>query len=198
MPNLRDEFFAATFAHYEGMFAGGQLANNKFRVEESLNRNGQPDPHALLRARIVSRMSHQIRWGSLRHPDRKTDFILPVPDGAVWLGRMVARSLGIVCIETQRSPEDRNIFQLARPYTAEELDGLIRGVAVEDVFNRFTNTRRTMAIDELGSRVVAAQAIIDRGDPSIRVALEVPHYALITEQVPDMLPADSPLWRLAS
>lgn len=183
MTNLSEAtLLAACLQPYEGTFAGGQQANNKLDCEIL-------ETHPTLREAVVKSMMSAV----MRH---KPDFVVGVPRGATWLAEAVAeeQDIPVVRLDYRQGDPEKHMFYKTvndahRSVTYE------RGVLVEDVFNRFTNTRRALAVAGLAVRIVAAEAIVDRGYPDERQALPIPASARIVRPIPAVITPDSPLFR---
>lgn len=183
--SLREEILATCFSRYEGEFADGDQANNKLDMEKIYD-NPELFEEVTLRLGQVA-MEHD------------PEFIVGVPDGATRLADAVASYCGLFSAHLRRTGSNKDKVEFKDNF----LDGkvicgsLSRGVLVEDVFNKFTSTNRVLAVPELSERIVAVEAIWDRGsDP--RSKPDVPARALIKEHVPSILPADSRFWGFAA
>ncbi len=93
MTGLREGILQTCFMGYDKRFAGGDLANNKLDLEK-LKRCSH------LAALAVAGVAKIIRE---KHP--RADLIIPVPNGATWLGRKVALARGIDCMSLTKDPE---------------------------------------------------------------------------------------------
>lgn len=155
-------------------FAAGQSANNKLDAERIEHNRG-------LRDLIVPAM------GDLAL-EYRPDFVIGVPNGATWLSDAIAVEIDCYPAHLKRV-EDGSM-----DYESESIDWelvvspLTRGVLVEDVFNRFTNTRRALAVPRLAPKIAGVIAVWDRGvDHPDRQAPSQPHQALISEHIPETL-----------
>jgi orotate phosphoribosyltransferase len=93
--------------------------------------------------------------------------------GGVIIGYEVARSLKLRSLFTERKDGH---MQLRRGFRLAPGEGV---VVVEDVFTTGKSTRETIqAVEKIGSRVLAAGSIVDRGMP--KNALPVPSRSLLT------------------
>lgn len=174
---IRKQILESCFELHETpiTFADGQPANNKLELELiEHNRN--------LRDQIVPAMGDL----ALVH---EPDFVIGVPDGATWLSDAVG--VEINCYPAHLRRKDDGTMD----YEDESIDWemivspLARGVLVEDVFNRFTNTRRALAVPHLAPKIAGIVAVWDRGvDHPDRQAPSQPYQALISEHIPEMLP----------
>lgn len=186
MPRLIEEdIFSACLRPYAGNFAGGQQANNKLECEIL-------EHHPVLREVVVDQMGLAV----MRH---EPDFVVGIPRGATWLAKAIAKEKGLAVVRLDYESEDpqKNMYFYSAADEEVCRNGS-RGVIVEDVFNRFTNTRRALAIEGLASRIVAAEAIIDRGDTSSRKELLIATDARIKKHIPSMLTPGSALWKYIS
>lgn len=179
--NLRHEILKNCFGRYEGAHASGEGANNKLDLERIKDNQDLTDF-------VVRALSKNV----LEH---NPEFVVGVPDGATWLAGKVARRADLYLVHLKREGKDRTAVRFETWADKDAIcEPLSRGVLIEDVFNRFTNTIRSLAIPEINKRIVAAEAIWDRGVQP-RKELYLPHRALIEEPIPAVLPEDSELWR---
>jgi hypothetical protein len=181
MHNVRDRLLSVCLERHEGRFASGQKANNKLDLEKLAN-----DPE--LEQFVVESLAGRV----LEHAP---EFVVGIPDGATQLAGKVAVNSGLYLAHLKKNDQDPNKFEFASWADEEAIcEPLNRGVLIEDVFNRFTNTRRALAIPLLAKRIVAVEAIWDRGLPAYREQLDIPCGSIISEHIPDQLPDDSDLW----
>jgi hypothetical protein len=179
MEELRDQILRVSFGRFNGKFAGGDEANNKLDLEQL---QYIPD----LRQKVASGVA------DLAKPYRPS-LIIPIPNGANWLGGEVADLCGVKSLELRKDPETKEISlkddeSRITCMEAEEI------VLVEDAITRFTSTRRALAIPHIAERAVAVVAIWNRGHFDERLGLGIDHHALVDEYIPPMLPKDSLLW----
>jgi hypothetical protein len=169
---------------YKGSFANGEQANNKLDLETLPKRDPELYNYSVR------------RLGKLILP-YDVDFIVPVPNGACGLARDVADSIGVIYVPLVKRKDD----SIACKDEGAELslaDGVV-GAVVEDVFNKFTNTKKVLSVPGLASKIVVAVALFDRGDPSQReepqdVAIE----SLAGRYIPANLPKNSEFRKLIS
>jgi orotate phosphoribosyltransferase len=177
---IRDYFLEKCFVRDDKVFASGIQANNKIDMERLAN---DPVAHALVE-----------RLGGLIVVQRP-EFLVAVPNGASWMTAILCNQLSIPEVQLTKH-QDRSVDYL----NAEEATKVLsyeQGVLIEDIFNRFTNTRKVLSLPGMSERVVAVTALMDRGEPSIREPLEIPHFVLVHEPIPEQLPPDSVYWKYA-
>lgn len=178
--NLRQEVLKTCFGRDDTYFSSGAKANNKLDIE-LLQDNEE------LKQIVVQGLSKFV----LGH---NPEFVVGVPDGATWLADAVATRTGLHCVHLKRNKAQTEFAtDVDRDLICEPLS---RGVLIEDVFNKFTQTRRALVIPELKARIVAVEAVFDRGTLP-RQNPSKPHHALLKEHIPAQLPEDSELWQFA-
>lgn len=182
--NLRERILETCFSAHEGEFAGGEAANNKLNLE--LIRGDHKLTGFIIQALSKNALEHN------------PEFVVGVPDGATWLADKIALRCGLYSVHLKKNEQDGTKLEFAHDSVDREMtcEPLSRGVLVEDVFNRFTSTRRALAIPVIRDRVVAAEGIWDRGcEP--RETPDLPIRALVEYPIPAMLPDSSALWAFA-
>lgn len=177
---IRDYFLEKCFVRDDRVFASGIQANNKIDMERLVN---DPVAHALVE-----------RLGGLIVAQRP-EFLVAVPNGASWMTAFLCKQLSIPEVQLTKR-QDRTIDFL-NPEEALRVFDYERGVIVEDIFNRFTNTRKVLSLRGMSERVVAVTALMDRGEPTTREPLEIPHIVLVHEPIPEQLSPDSVYWKYA-
>lgn len=167
---------------WEGTYAGGEVGNNKLECDLLAT-------NPSLREIVIEEMTA----ATMRH---EPDFVVGVPRGANWLAEAIGERTGIqaVYLDYRDSDPQKRMFY-RRVKDATLCASLERGVVVDDVFNRFTNTRRALMVEGMQARIVAAEAIIDRGDPDARESLMIPTDARIKHPIPPQITAASSLWK---
>lgn len=181
-PYLRDVILTECFERYTGIFAGGEEANNKLDLEKIQH-------HPELRQRVVGALGRIV---NLYGPDA----VLPVPNGAIWLGEDLAEQHGLACIHLRKDAATGAMDFLTKEEEKRCMD-MRRLFIVEDAFTRFTNTWRVLRTNFVARRAVVAAAIWDRGVVTEREQPFIPTHSLLTEHIPAQLPPDSPLWEYA-
>ena len=177
---LRDEILNSCFAPYEGTFASGAPANNKLDME-----------HLLVGSNAYNTVVRSIgALATIYQPD----FCVGVPDGGTGIAMHVANHMEIGWYPLMRSDDDPSTIVFEYEEDEDHCQEKTRGLIVEDVFNRFTSTKRVLQIPPIALRAVVAVAVWDRGMPAEREALSIPTKAVIEEHIPAQLPGDSPLW----
>lgn len=184
MPSMREQVLRQCFDRYDGQFASEDYANNK--LDGELIKDNPP-----LRSMVGRRLGKRV----MKH---NPEFVVAVPYGADWEAADVGEQKDLPVVRLKRNSLDKNRFEFKSLGDKALCMTLDIGVLLEDVFSKFTNTRRCLAIPELGNRIVAVEAVWDRGFPEEREELEIPHDALITEPIPRMLPEDSLYWKYAA
>lgn len=180
---VRERILTTCFDRYDGTFANGEVANNKLDGERAQYNH-------VLRPMIVRRMGKLV----LRH---KPGFVTAVPAGANWIARDVSEQYDLALVRLRRDPRKPGRIVFDSPKDKEICESHGRGVLIEDVINRFTNTHRVLQIPALKQRIVAEVAMWDRGPKGDREEPDFPHEALIDEPIPALLQDDSPLWEFA-
>lgn len=184
MAMMRERILAACFERYEGTFANGEKANNKLDGEKIRFNH-------VLRPMVVRRIGKMV----LAH---NPDFVVAVPSGANWLAKDIAETYDIGLVRLMKNPKNRQKLMFRTHAERAELEKYEKGVLIEDVINRFTNTRKVLALPGMFDRIIAEVAVWDRGLPEQRTEPGIPYEALIVEPIPAMLPVDSELWSFAS
>ncbi len=177
---IRKKILETCFEFYETpiTLAAKQPANNKLDLERL-------EHDSRLRELIVPAI------GALA-AQYDPEFIVGVPNGATWLSDAVASQLNCYSVHLKRD-KDR-VMSYENQQLDEEMlaNPLSRGVMVEDVFNRFTNTRRALAVPGLAPKIAAVIGIWDRGaGHAERQAPTQPYQALISEHIAEMLPYET-------
>ena len=180
---IRERILDTCFDRYAGTFANGEAANNKLDGEKVQYNH-------VLRPMITRRLAKLV----LRH---NPDFVVAVPAGANWLARDIAEQHDLALVRLRRDPRNRERMEFYSSADRENCESYERGVLLEDVINRFTNTHRALLIPTLRQRIVAEVAIWDRGPKEDREEPDFPYEVLIDEPIPALLPADSSLWEYA-
>lgn len=182
---LRKQILEACFELHETpiTFAGGQPANNKLDAER-LEHNRE------LRRQVVPAMG-------ILALEYDPEFIIGVPNGATWLGDAIAAEINCYPAHLKRLADGSMDYESQQVDWEMVVSPLTRGVLVKDVFNRFTNTRRALAVPELAPRIAGIIAVWDRGvDHPDRQPPSQPHQALISEHIPEVLPLEHGLLEL--
>lgn len=182
MPSLREDILHECFGPYEGIFKGGDEANNKLDLEIM-----QHVPH--LRKKAATSLGLIVMQYDV-------DGIVSVPYGADWLGEDIAEEQGLTHIQLRKTHGDTEMDYLDYLMRIRGLRSK-RLAIVDDCFTKFTNTRLALQVKGVSDRAVVAAAVWDRGLIFDRKALGIPVRALLTEHIPAQLPADSPLWEYA-
>jgi orotate phosphoribosyltransferase len=181
MNKLREDFYKAAFSRYEGRFASGEIANNKLEVDK-LQR--MPSLRAQVSEALV-----------LVAKKFNPDMVMAVPRGGNWVAIDLAWNLGAAILLLDKNEETGDFhFQSGGE---DALRTSRRLLIVDDMFTKFTNTRKAMELPGVRERAVGAVAIDDRGDSSKRVDVNLPHDALFQEYIPPVLPANSRFWKYA-
>lgn len=182
---FREAILRTCFESYEGEFAAGATANNKLDIEK-LSQNSE------LEDKVISALCRNV----LEH---NPEFVTGVPRGGTDLAVAVAKRI-------YRASRDIYPVYLKKGEGTVDFEDwvdkeaickpLSRGVLIEDVLNTGSSTKQALAIPELGERIVAVEAVWDRGE-GVRSLLGVPGRALVSEPIPAILPDDSELWEFA-
>lgn len=175
---LRHGILTTCFGRYDGELANRDKANNKIDLEKLL----QAPEYAALAVAQVARLARE------HHPD----LLVPVANGANWLGREAALSLGIDCMLMDKDEETKELS--LRRNAAQTYGANRRIVIVEDVLRTGTSVGKTLSLPTIGERAEAVVSVWDRGDVATRPDLLVPVISVITEHIPAHLPPDSPYW----
>ncbi len=183
-PGFRERLLQNCFDQYEGNFRNGDPANNKLDFEKI--KSNWPLRHEVIR--------HLGRSVLLHNPK----FVVGVPDGGTWIAEDLARKLDIVHIELSKHNVSKDIVGFASAHNRVNCLRLDRGVLVEDVLRTLTSTAGVLNMPEMKGRIVAVEAIWDRGDPVSRQKIAVGQNALIVEHIPAQLAPNSDLWQYAS
>lgn len=176
----REQLLAACLQPFEGTFKNGERANNKLIFDKLSSDNPE------LYERVVKQLSNFALQA-------EADFVVPVPDGARQLARDVAAQSDSTFIDLIKDT-DQDIMDFASDDDRQRCLNQMRGVIVEDVFNRFTNTRKVLDIPIIAERAVLAAAIFDRGHPYTRNELFIDHRAIATQYIPALLTPEHPAW----
>jgi orotate phosphoribosyltransferase len=187
---LREEILDTCFEiHPQGItFASGKRANNKLELERIFK---QPE----LKSKVVTALAQLAM-------KFKPGFVVGVPNGATPWAEAVREELDIdyiVYLDAQEDLRGRKVMRFRNEFL--DRHQLVRhlqdGVMIEDALNEHTSVRQALALPDLGKRkkIEAVVAIWDRGLPSLRPPLWIPHEALITEHIPNILPEASDLYQ---
>ena len=176
---LRNELIAACLTRTDYIQASGVESNNKL-VAERL----QDDP--LLTRKVVGSLASLV-------VARKPELILPVPDGGNWLAEAVSLETGID-FGLLYKHDDGSVDCL--PDTREQVDAASSIIVMDDVLNRLTSVRKVMAIAGVEAKTAGVIGVFDRG-PTDRDSLDVPVESILRKPIPDHLPDNDKLWRLA-
>ncbi len=112
--------------------------------------------------------------------------------GGVILGHEVARALGCRALFVER--DSAGAMALRRGFTLRVGE---RVVVVEDVWTTGGSTREAMrVVERAGARVVAAGALVDRGEGfAAELRCSLPAHALLELHIPSYRPEECPLCR---
>ncbi len=171
--------FQECFSAWQGTFAGGQPANNKFDAEKLR--------YSTLRtpvARAVASVAMQYQ----------PDMVVAIPNGANWLAIETAWRLGVAVLLLAKNPDTGEIAYQSGGQ--EQVEMAQRVVFIEDVPNRRTTTAKVLMLPGMAQRAVGEAAFLDRGMPDEKLALPISVSAVFTLPIPAILPHDSPLWGL--
>lgn len=178
--DLRRDILSFCFDRYDGTFAAGQQANNKLDLE----RIGHLP---LLRARIVEHATQHIE-------QYEPDLLVSTPRGADWFVKSIAWRLGITALVLDKDESTKEFsYQAGGQQAVESSHRLMIG---DDALNRLTNTGKVHELPGIAERALGVFAIWDR-NPDRSQSLPLPIEAIITEEIPDMLPTDHELWEYA-
>lgn len=183
---LGDQLLEAGFRRYDGVFAGGQQANNKTELDyETLLR------HPQLLNQVVELICEKAE-------PYKPDFFAGVPDGATGLAERVAQETGAYFVRLKRPSKTEMSY--ATTADRDRVGCLQGGILLEDVLNRRTNTKRALDIEGLGPKILAVIGILDRSipEPEDRKTIGKPVHSLVRRPIAPILPDDDELWRFAS
>jgi orotate phosphoribosyltransferase len=155
--------------------SSGALLEGHFRLSSGLH-----SERYLQSALVLQHPRHAATLGAaiadqVRHFD--INVVLSPALGGIVIGQEVARALGVRAIFAERQ---EGKLTLRRGFTLSAAD---RALVVEDVVTTAGSTIETIDVaTAAGAQVVAAAAIIDRGDGASR--LSVPFIALVKLDVP--------------
>ncbi|MGH7238161.1 MAG: hypothetical protein ACREGF_06510 [Candidatus Saccharimonadales bacterium] len=190
--SLREPILKACFQPGNLVFAGGEEANNKLELE---NLRHCPD----LRSLVAARVGKLVR-------EYNPDLIIPVPNGANWLGQDIARARGIGCVLLGKNAETKEIYYPSN-IQKQIVEGSQSIVIIEDALNKLITTKKVLALPGIAEKCLAVAGIWRRGDlglvlPRYLESAEneddyIPVQAVINEFIPAQLPDDSELWRYA-
>lgn len=181
---LRDQLLAVGLREYDGVFAGGDTANNKLELDyASLSHH----PHLL--DRVTQGLCEAVDTIGAQ-----PEFVVGVPNGATRLAEQVALRIG-VDVYNPFLKKDGNEISYATQVDREMVQNLERGIVVEDVVNTLHTTRQTLR--HLGGRATAVVCVFDRGNTAARPPIDVPLVSLVAEYIPAYLPQPSSLWQYA-
>jgi orotate phosphoribosyltransferase len=173
-PNDVLEIYRRTGALLEGHFRLTSGLHSERYLQSALVLQF-PDLAGILGAAIADRTRHL----------QPTAVLSPALGGIV-IGHEVARALGVRAIFAERQ---EGVLTLRRGFALSATD---RVVIVEDVITTGGSTRETIDVAmAAGANVVAASAIIDRGNNPARIS--VPLHALVKLDVPTYQPDVCPL-----
>ena len=177
---LREGILHECLIKEDTLFASGEPADNKLDIERL-------DSNSDFTSEVVRRLGRKVL-------EEAPDFVVGVPNGANWLAKEVKELTPKLNLVVLNKDLDGNISFADKRSGYIALHGF-RGVIVEDVFNRFTSTRKVLDLEPLGSKIVSAVSVWDRGNPADRTELEIPHTSLVTEYIPEQLGSHSELWK---
>lgn len=155
-------------------YASGRQGNNKLDIEICKEIYGVRQDIKQLLGRIAGRY--------------EPEFIVGVPNGANWLAYDVASYLGVPFVKLQKYDDGSIDIHCQR--SAANAYSHKSCVVVEDVFNQFTNTRKTLAVPPIGKKTQAVIGVWDRGDAVVRQELNVPVHSLIRHYIPEQYEND--------
>jgi replicative DNA helicase len=180
---LDEDILQACFERYEGVFKGGERANNKLDLEK-LEKKKE------VRDRVVTSLGRIVM-------EYDPAFVVAVPSGADWLARRIVKHHNLDLVQLRKRPRTGKVdfFDSAARQICRQNS---RGVIIEDVFNKFTSTRLVMDMPMIEERAEAVVAVWDRGNILERQPLEIPTRALITRHIPAVLPDDDATWGFAT
>lgn len=183
-PDLRDPILDEFLYPHDGTFASGVPANNKLDLDGKRVISQDPRLFELIVRRLVVVVE-----------EYEPDLIVPVPNGANLYAQRVARALGLGCRCVILSKDQSTRGIVVSSANQEVIDAAKSIVVLEDVANRFTNTR--LLLDALAKPVGAVVAVFDRGDPSSREPLpaDTPFKALAAETIDPIITPTSPQYR---
>lgn len=162
----------------------GALLEGHFRLSSGLHSG-----RYLQSALVLQHPEHAAVLGAAiadRVRDLKANVVLSPALGGIVIAHEVARALGVRAIFAER--QDGKLT-LRRGFSLSPSD---RVLVVEDVITTGGSTVETIEVAEAaGAQVLAAAAIIDRGDGAARVG--VPLFPLIKLEVPTHQPDACPM-----
>lgn len=183
-PDLRDPTLDEFLVPYDGAFASGAPANNKLDLDGKRVISQNPRLFELIVRQLVAVVEAY-----------EPDLIVPVPNGANLYAQRVARALGFGCRCVILSKDQSTRGIVVSSATQEAIEAAESILVLEDVANRFTNTRLLLAA--LAKPVGAVVAVFDRGDPSSREPLpaDTRFEALVAETIDPLITPASPQYR---
>jgi hypothetical protein len=178
--DLRKGILEICFDSYEEpiSFASGEPANNKLDLER-LSHN-----ESLIGAVAVAAVTNLVR-------PHQPDLIVATPKGANWLARRVAWALGEKALLLEKDKISKE-FSYGE-HGQQSVEKSRRLVIVDDVLNHLTNTGKVYEMPGVAERTQAIIGVWDR-NPDRVTDIQVPVEAVIKEEIPAMLPDDSPYW----
>ncbi len=162
--------------NFAGDPEGTEKANNKLNFDKLFK-----NPTAL---RKVARFLGSV--AALYEPQA----LIGIPEGgenlaeAVNLYSEITLPLVLLDKDEENSTHEHKLFTFRDFNDQDLLDSVKRVVIVEDVFNKFTNTRGVLEVEDVLGKTVGVVAVWDRGIHPSRIPVPVPHEALVQEYIP--------------
>jgi orotate phosphoribosyltransferase len=155
-------------------FADGQTANNKLELSYDAVRQ-----HDDVYQRVI------VGLFQLARP-YKPDFIVGIPNGATEYALQVAIMLDVHQIMLDKD-DDTKALSYASTIDYQKVQGLQRGILVEDVINRRSSLERAMRLPDMAAKIVGVIGVFDRGLMAERRSLNVPVQCIATMPIPAQL-----------
>lgn len=174
---LRETMFRLCLVSYDGTFASGQHANNKFEAD----RIACVPP---LRSEVASRVAGLVA-------QYEPDLLLSVPRGGDWLTEDIAAELAIDSLILDKDPAKNFRYQEGGEEIVRSSNRL---VIIDDLFNEETNTTKVYNLPFVSERAVAAVAILRRNLKHAS-SLSIPTEALFNEHIPNEMAANDLRWQ---
>ena len=179
---LRYDILETCLERFEGNLRNGDHANVKLNIDNISKNFG-------LKLRLIQEL------GGLAMPFKPT-FFSAVPDGMNSLTKEVADQFGLPFAQFRKNRHDSTRLEFANHRSRLILlrtNG--RGVLFEDVARELGSIQKVLDMPEAKDKFSAVVSIWDRGVKLKRHELTIPHLSIVHEDIPAIIPEDSPFWQ---
>lgn len=155
---------------------GGESANYRVEMEDIL---GEDSSHRELRGMIADRLAKKLE-------PYEPEVIIPIPEGANYLGAMIARRLGVrvVYLAWRDKAAHPRQLQYHDQHNRIVVNRAIRVALIDDVYTSGLSLEEVVEFTELDGKQVVGGIAFDRSAPKVRKASPYPIESVVSRHLP--------------